>query len=432
VLGPALNQLRASAQRRILGAGHEIEDATGAVVPWPHAKATGRENGNALGRFVAIENEAGLSAFHRALAQLAAGTLPGGKLRILAYGASHTQGDVYPGYLRYYLQSRFGDGGRGFVQVAKLDKGYRTLDAQIESSGFSIRHAQRRAPDDPGRFGLLGASALATSPAAFAAVRQTSAQRARAGAVELAVYAMGEPGGGDLELFVDGSARARWATHRTRPEVVVKRVASPSGFSEVKVRPTGNGRVLLFGAAIERTSPGVVVDTLGISGTRAANWLRWDESSWAEQVKLRDPQLVTLAYGSNESTDTHQPIAHYERDLDRVLDRLRRAAPRASCLLIGPADVATKQRGVWTSRRRLRGVIAVQRRQAFAHGCAFFDAHSFMGRGGIARWHRASPRMAAADHVHLTTRGYVKLGMGLGDALMRAYDDTRRSSVLSA
>jgi lysophospholipase L1-like esterase len=167
------------------------------------------------------------------------------------------------------------------------------------------------------------------------------------------------------------------------------------------------------------------VDTLGISGTRAANWLTWDEAIWAEQVKLRNPALVTLAYGTNETSDEHQPIERYERDLERVLIRLKRAAPGASCLLIGPADVAKKVRGVWTKRRRLGPVIEVQRRLALAHGCGFWDARRSMGDGGIARWHRAAPRMAAADHIHLTRRGYVKIAIALGDALLRAYDAKR-------
>jgi lysophospholipase L1-like esterase len=425
VLTRSLRKARAQAQALILGAGAEIEDDTGAVQPSPKAKAAGRDNGNALGRFVAIENESALVPFHEALADLERGRLKGGKLRILAYGASHTQGDVYPSYLRHYLQSRFGNGGRGFVQMAKLDKRYHTLDLQIESSGFVIQHAQRNAANAQGLFGLMGVSAVATSPHAFASIRQSSARRANMGAAELSVYAMGAKDGGDLELLVDGNELATWKTQRELPETVVHSTRVATGFSDVTVKPVGNGSVRLFGVAVERPTPGIVVDTLGISGTRAANWLTWDEASWAEQVKLRNPYLVTLAYGTNETSDEHQPIHRYERDLDRVLARLKRAAPGASCLLIGPADVAKKVRGVWTQRRRLGPIIDVQRRQARAHGCGFWDARLAMGDGGIGRWHRAEPRMAAGDHVHLTRRGYVKIGLSLGDALLRAYDDKR-------
>jgi lysophospholipase L1-like esterase len=425
VLTPALYRLRAEAQARILGSGSELEDATGAVRPEPAGAAAGRYNGNALGVFVPVENEPALSAFHSALAKLEAGQLPGGKLRILAYGASHTQGDVYTSYLRHYLQSRFGDGGLGFVQMAKLDDRYHTLALQIASGGFSIQHAQRNAFGSQGWFGLLGAAAIAASPYAHASIRQNAARRDAMGAVALDVYAMGDVESGGLKLFIDGKEQATWSTKSTSPQLVVHSAASPTGFSDATVKPTGNGPVRLFGASVERPTPGIVVDTLGISGTRAANWLIWDEASWAQQVKLRNPYLITLAYGTNETSDEHQPIDRYERDLDRVLARLKRAAPQASCLLIGPGDVARKVRGVWVQRRRLEPVILVQRRQALAHGCAFWDARRFMGEGGMARWVAATPRMASTDHVHLTRRGYVKLGLVLGDALLRAYDAKR-------
>jgi lysophospholipase L1-like esterase len=395
------------------------------------AAATGRENGNALGKFVPIQNEASLRPFHAALAALEAGTLPGGKLRILAYGASHTQGDVYTGYLRYYLQSRFGDGGLGFVQMAQLDKGYRLLDLQIESNGFFVHHAQRSAQSAHGHFGLLGAVAVASSRGAYARIRQSRARRDAMGAATLAVYLLGDARAADVELFVDGQRRGRRPLRRASPELVVLEARAPTGFSQVSVKPAGSGEVRLFGAVVERPEPGIVVDTLGISGTRAANWLKWDEKLWTQQVARRNPQLVMLAYGTNESTDEYQPIEVYERDLDAVLTRLKRAAPQASCLLIGPADVAKKQRGAWISRPRLAGVIAVQLRQARSHGCGFWDARRFMGDGGIARWHRAAPRMAAADHIHLTRRGYVKLGLGLGDALLRNYDGAHHSSPIS-
>jgi lysophospholipase L1-like esterase len=426
VLTPALRNLRAQAQARILGAGAEIEDASGRVRLLPITRTTGRENGNGLGSFVPIENEAALSAFHSALGELEAGRLPGGKLRILAYGASHTQGDVYTSYLRYYLQSRFGDGGLGFVQAAKLDKRYHRLDLQIESSGFVIQHAQRNAPDARGWFGLLGAAAVSASPAAHASLLHGTARRAPLGAVDVSVYAMGSPHAGGLRLLIDGNPRATWSTRSPVPKLIVHRSSSPSGFSRLSVKPAGDGSVRLFGVSVENRAPGIVVDTLGISGTRAANWLKWDETSWAEQVGLRNPYLVTLAYGTNETTDDHQPIERYERDLDLVLARLKRAAPQSSCLLIGPADVAKKKNGTWKRRGRLEPIIEVQRRQAFAHGCGFWDTRRFMGQGGIARWARSAPSMASTDHVHLTRRGYVKLGLVLGDALLRAYDEKRR------
>src|SRR5690606_19857997 len=102
-------------------------------------------NGNALGLYVPIENPRSgpaLAHFHEALRKLEAGEDEDGKVRVLVYGASHTQADVYPGYLRAYLQARFGNGGQGFVSVVKVNKWFRYADWNIEESkGWICEHA---------------------------------------------------------------------------------------------------------------------------------------------------------------------------------------------------------------------------------------------------------------------------------------------------
>src|SRR5690606_26662495 len=130
-----------------------------------------------------------------------------------------------------------------------------------------------------------------------------------------------------------------------------------------------------------------------------------------------------LAYGTNETTDVGQRIELYEEQLGEVLDRLRRIAPNASCLLIGPGDFPRRKGEQWLPRPRLLDIIDIQRRIAFAKGCGFWDTYAFMGGAdSMDRWVRAYPAMASTDHIHLTPRGYVRMGMALGDALLRRFD----------
>src|SRR5690606_6298012 len=92
-------------------------------------------NGNALGLFEPIEGPEGdahLGHFHQALRDLRAGRDPDGKVRVLLYGGSHTDADIYPHYVRAYLQERFGDGGHGFVHVAKPWAWYGHVELEVE------------------------------------------------------------------------------------------------------------------------------------------------------------------------------------------------------------------------------------------------------------------------------------------------------------
>jgi lysophospholipase L1-like esterase len=231
------------------------------------------------------------------------------------------------------------------------------------------------------------------------------------------VHYLIQPKGGDFVLKLDGKQIARIGTRGERVAPGYYSFQTTPGAHRIHARIAGNGPVRLFGVVGEGDAPGVVVDTLGISGTRMADQLRWREDLWAETVRRRAPSLVTFAYGTNEANETQLTLAAYEAGVTRVIERLRRAAPEASCLLIAPFDVAS------STRPRLLRILDAQRRLSRELGCGFWDGYAFMGgEGSMTRWIKAKPPFASPDHIHLTRRGYVCAGIAIGDALMRAYD----------
>jgi hypothetical protein len=65
-----------------------------------------------------------------------------------------------------------------------------------------------------------------------------------------------------------------------------------------------------------------------------------------------------------------------------------------------------------------------QRQVALANGYAFWDWSVAMGGPcTMPAWARADPPLAAADHVHLLTRGYQATAEKLFADLMRGYQD---------
>lgn len=418
--------------------GRRIEDdillslpGSGGFGPEAGAPGTAPANGNALGLYVPIEQPKSADAlahFHAALRDIADGKDADGKVRILVYGASHTQADVYPGYFRAYLQSRFGDGGTGFVSLNRVNKWYRYQDWSIEDSkGWTCEHAQRATSRKDGCFGLLGASGSSSSKR-----DKTKIIPARDGVVasRYELHYLAQPGGGSLELRADGEKLAKVSTGKLDGKPVSDLAPGyhafelPEGAHEIEVRVLGDGEVRLFGLTMEREGPGVVIDTLGIAGTRAANMLDWNRDIWTDNVRRRDPDLYMLAYGTNEATDDNASMAVYRAELREVLTRLRDAAPEASCLLIGPGDFPREvEEDVWVPRPRVLEIIAAQRDVAYEMGCGFWDTLAFMGGvNSMHEWATAQPQMASRDHIHFTKRGYVRMGMAIVDAMMADFD----------
>jgi lysophospholipase L1-like esterase len=436
VFTPAILRARVRAQERILGREQGTEDALGRSIParqvvFDEGQKGTPVNGNALGRFVPVENEPALAHFHAALDALATTPEQKNKVRILAYGASHTQADIYSSYLRYYLQSRFGNGGTGFIPVG-MERGWSRHDFRVRSHDVQVEYVQAKAPLEVLRtpaasrarrhLGLAGSAALAGRDS-WLRVTPTNDLDPELTASQYGLFYAADPDGSGISVRVDGGDPVRLSTRANSVEARYHTFERPLGWHDVEVRSLGQGQSRLFGLSVERIGPGVVVDTLGIKGTRAASLLLWDQKLWEEHMQRRAPDLVLLAYGTNETTDRSQPIEEYAADLARVLVRVRQALPNASCVLVGPGDFPKSEHDGWVTRPRLLEIIAEQRRLAPEFGCGFWDAYSFMGgAGAMDEWVRANPRMGAPDHIHLTTRGYVRMGMMLGDALLRAYD----------
>lgn len=382
-------------------------------------------NGNALGLYVPIEHPRSgpaLAHFHAALRKLEAGEDQDGKVRVLVYGASHTQADVYPGYIRAYLQARFGNGGQGFVSLVKVNRWFRYADWNIdETKGWKCELAPRSSSRKDGYYGLLGACGSSSSSRDKTAIVP---RHETVGASDYDLWFLAQPGGGKLKLYVDGTKQATVDTSAKQFEPGYHPFTTDPGPHSIEVRATGDGEVRLFGLVMETDTPGVVVDTLGIAGTRAASMLAWDREIWTDNLRRRDPDLYILAYGTNEATDTDQPISAYRNDLREVLTRLRDAAPAASCLLLGPGDFPQElEADLWVPRPRVAEIIEAQRDIAYEMGCGFWDALAFMGGvNSMHRWATSRPQMASRDHIHLTKRGYVRMGMAVTDAIMASFD----------
>ena len=182
------------------------------------------------------------------------------------------------------------------------------------------------------------------------------------------------------------------------------------------LRTLENAPVRLFGWALDNPR-GITFETLGINGAQASIMLEWNEQVWSAEVAARNPALVIVAYGTNEANSPKWTEEQYRADLLAVLDRVRRAAPTASILMVGPPDC-----GRLRPLAHLNEVIEVQRNVAKMQNVAFFDWRAHMGGAGMMkRWVQAG--LAQADYIHLSSAGYQVLGKMLFDQLERAYSE---------
>jgi len=342
-------------------------------------------------------------------------------VRVMWLGDSHTQADFWTGALRSTLQTRFGKGGPGFVHIGWNEKKYRHGDVRIRvQGGWRIEPSTLVSTKkyDDGVLGLGGvrlvpsdggsrASLSVDAAAVPGKVRWDVAFRLADPAASLTITASGAP---------PVTVSSRDADKGTAGGIRHATLESPGPGGTLEVAP--NGQAELMGVVIESSEPGIVVDTLGLNGARVASALALDEAAWVPEVARRKPDLVVLAYGSNESSDLKFNASRHSSSVEALLRRIRSGAPNADCVVFGPIDRGGKKYGDTVEQ-----INAAQREAATRAGCAFWSGQQAMGgKGSMARWEGENPPLAQADLLHLTPKGYERLGSMLARDLLRAFD----------
>jgi lysophospholipase L1-like esterase len=365
-------------------------------------------------RLAEIEDPSGfaLASFYEMLSLTARGDA---STRIVHYGDSHVAADLMTGVLREDLALCFGDAGPGFILPGQTRNRNLAFIA-ARSKGWEVRGLTVKSSIQHSRLGISGISLNTDQAGEWI--------RISAACVSFDLYFLERPGGGQVQVALDGLTYTRklsLESDRTAPAYFF--IAAGKGdHHSVEMRSLGSGTVTLLGVIAERDSPGIEYDALGINGARAARPLMWDPKLLQSNLQRRDPDLILVAYGTNEVGDPDLDLVEYGKSFKALLERLRRATPRASLLVLGSPDRAVREGGGWRTIHSLEALVEVQRRVAFAVGAAFYDQFRAMGgEGSISSWAATKPALAQPDRVHLTKEGYRSLAEGLYAELMKGF-----------
>ena len=348
--------------------------------------------------------------------------------RWLQIGDSHTAGDYLTGELRLRLQARYGDAGIGW-----LTPGY-VLNQRSESvklsneSNWSVQRAARQKPDTLLRpyGGFLGSTgdgggAMRISfknPPARHLMRLSVLQAPGRSA---ALQVTGEAASDTLAALPADSGA--WQMSSLLLDVAGEQLW-------LKALPgEAGGRAMLGGVALERLAPGVVLDAVGINGAQIDEFLSWNEQALGAELAARPPNLVVLAFGTNEAMVADFDQALYIDKVTTAVRRLRQSSS-AAILLMSPPDVRLGRPG---QRSRAVGcgqapvsmalVNAALARVARQEKTLFWDWGQWVrakgGYCGTVSLAHKEPPLARPDFIHLTPEGYQATAADLLGDLLR-------------
>ncbi len=349
----------------------------------------------------------------------------GAPVHIIQIGDSHTAGDMITSGWRTRLQARYGAGGRGVLAAGRPYKGYLTWGVTArQSAGWSVNASFGGAYRDGAP--PLGISGFTQTARAGGETLGITTDAPDQDFDRIVVCAIAQPGGGTLLLKM-GAAEQPWRLAAPRPRPKCRTMDSDAPVAAASLTTQDGGTVSITSFGTFRRAGGIVLSNLGVVGSQLAHFGRTDDEVVRAELAAYRPDLIVLAFGTNEGfSPTLDPDA-YEAGLRAQVARIRRlAGRRVPMLLLGPPDAAARQPGGegdcgdgWSVPPLLSTIRARQQAVARDLGLAFWNWSAAMGgRCASSQW-RLSGWMRD-DHVHFTRDGGNRIGAMLDADLTRA------------
>jgi lysophospholipase L1-like esterase len=344
-----------------------------------------------------IDDSGALDHFYSALQNLSTGQNKR-TVRIIHYGDSPTTADLITGDARELLQQRFGNAGLGFVLVAKPWAWYGHHGVQLDDGTWKINTAVDSMRE--ANYGLGGA--FFTGPVGSSSTIQLTGRDSSSMEIDY----LAQPNGGSLDVLADGSHIDTVQTAATIKENAAKSIVLPKGTRKVELR-VSEGAVELFGAVFSRDVVGITYDSIGLNGASTTVMSRaFNPATFAASLQHRNPDLVVINYGTNESSFPVYVEKQYEAELTRAVSRVRSALPNASILIMSPMDRGERSGDQISTMPAIPEIVAIQQRVARQTGCGFYNTYQAMGGSGtMARWYERQPAMVGADLIHPSPQG---------------------------
>lgn len=318
------------------------------------------------------------------------------QLHFVQLGDSHTAADFFTGNLRNLLQNRYGDAGPGFVPPMSIP-GQRNAIVKFteDKTGWWLSSSRK---DNRADFPLGGF--IAAPESSSSAIRLDLSPANSDKYWISALYQSHEA----AQIKAKFASMRGWDLPATNSEWHFS--PEKSATFPISLYPQDT-QLKIGGWLIKRQSPGIMLSALGINGATINMLDKW-QPQWINTLAQMKPDLVLLAYGTNEAFNDSLDLVAYQHELTSKIKEIRKTIPQAVILLIGPNDSLKNKTAASCSEQQpalLDGVIQVQQAVAQEQHILFWDWREYMGGPcSVIGW--AQQNLARPDYVHLSAAGY--------------------------
>ncbi|MDO7845540.1 hypothetical protein Q5H92_04165 [Hymenobacter sp. M29] len=372
-------------------------------------------------------NLPGLESFVAALRQTKA---TGSKTRIAYFGDSMIEADLLTGDLRNLLQSEFGGSGVGFVPINSVSADFRETVHQTFSPDwyeYNIVSDRRPGTAPLGIGGQVFLPRVVSNYDSTHIVSDTSWVEFRTGQRFAPLRRFAQ-----ARLFYGPGAARDQVLATTDGHRVPHALAGTARLNELILTPGTPARRLRLAFATRAPRPvygvsfespnGITLDNFSFRGNSGMSLTRIPFEQLAAFGKVLDYRLIVLHYGVNIADSRNKNYVFYEQAMTRVVDRMQRAFPHASILIVGMSDKSARIDGEFVTDPTVPLLLAAQQRLARRTHAAFWNLFAAMGgQNSMTSWVEQTPPLARNDYMHINSLGGQRMARLLYTFLMGEY-----------
>ena len=326
------------------------------------------------------EQDASLNRFFLALK-----TASTQSVRVVHFGDSQIEQDRITMTLRRYWQNRYGGIGLGLIPIMQTVPTY-TINQTLEMSGKPVLYS-----GGPQRYFVYGPRALR---------REDNNRYGIMGQVTVM-----------NDSLVKGSEELRLTFNAKREKdnayTCIRLWADSCVHLEREDSHTVvlRGRGDVYGLSLESTT-GVYVDNIPMRGSAGTIFTNINEDLLKEYFAKTNTRLIILQFGGNAlpNIQSHSLVTETVNILARQVRYLRRCAPEADILFVGPSDMLVNERGQLRSDPMVAFMDIRLKQMAAREGIVYFSTYQVMGgENAMLRWQEQG--LAGDDGIHFTKRG---------------------------
>ena len=329
------------------------------------------------------------------------------KVHIIQFGDSHTAADVMTGVMRTQLQSTLGNGGMGWGMPMYF-AGQRLELYGYDNSGWQPISSRTNHNENYSLGGLL---AVPKFSGATLTIKAKQSQAAQNMMVSL------------RQASSDGAFSAVDATgKRFSIEAPIKnnswKMVKFTAVLPFTITANNVSNSAIGGWWGENASGGgAIVSALGINGAELSNWNHWN-SEWRNELAAVAPDLVILAYGTNEAYNDNLNVEQAKSILMDKIQKIRQASPNTAVMIVSAPESLKNTVGECGSRPvKLTAVQNMQYQVAQSMHTLYWNWQQAMGGScSMKKW--IGQGLGRSDGVHFSSSGYNKIGKMMANDLL--------------